>query len=366
MSKYIKVMFGTTPGANKQFEYKINEVNIAKNWNPTTIKGRDFGGFNFSKEDKIIRWLHRGDTLYDVEIPKDAEVVDVIESATPHGVLRTNKIILSNPRKVTDEMALEFYKKSTIPEIAYYKALAAVSVMNYQKTSLTILKDKVNKDNIDIVLEEWNDFIDNKDRKNSNETVKLIDELLHEIKSNLLISINIDKEPYIKKLTDDKIINLTGQSGSGKSYYAKEKYNSDDYLIIDTDEIFSDKRFENTNGINKELGLMFRNKYQKLPNLTEDFDLIYKEILEYCKNIDKIVVIDSAQFHCIKEISLLKGTLIVMRTSINNCYKRCIERYKNNTPNATKEELEKYKEKKKTIYKWYKHTNEFLEKIDKC
>lgn len=184
--------------------------------------------------------------------------------------------------------------------------------------------------------------------------------------NNVQIDLSIDKEPYIKELSNDKIINLTGQSGSGKSYYAKENYNNDNYLIIDTDEIFSDKRFLNTNGINKELGLMFRNKYQILPNLSEDFDLIYKEILEYCKNIDKIIVIDSAQFHCIKDISLLKGTLIVLRTSINNCYNRCIERYLNNKPNATKEEIEKYKEKKKAIYKWYKYTNNFLEKIDKC
>ena len=26
--------------------------------------------------EKIIRWLHRGDTLYDVIIPEDAEVID--------------------------------------------------------------------------------------------------------------------------------------------------------------------------------------------------------------------------------------------------------------------------------------------------
>ncbi len=36
---------------------------------------------------------------------------------------------------------------------AYYKALAAVSVMNYKQTAYKILKDKVNKKNIDIVLE---------------------------------------------------------------------------------------------------------------------------------------------------------------------------------------------------------------------
>ncbi len=29
------------------------------------------GGFNFSTEDKILRWLVRGDTLYDVIIPED-------------------------------------------------------------------------------------------------------------------------------------------------------------------------------------------------------------------------------------------------------------------------------------------------------
>ena len=63
---------------------------------------------------------------------------------------------------------------------------------------------------------------------------------------DILIDLNIDKEPYIKKLTKDKIINLTGQSGSGKSYYAKQTFNSDEYLIVDTDEIFSEKRFINS------------------------------------------------------------------------------------------------------------------------
>ena len=181
MSKYIKVMFGNK-GAN--YEYKIGEVNVANIWNPSAKTGKDFGGFNFSTEEKIIRWLHRGDTLYDVEIPDDAEIIDVVESATPHGVFRSNKIILSNPRKVTDEIALEFYKKSSIPEVAYYKTLGVVSIMNYKNTALQILKDKVNKNNIDLVLEEWNDFINNKNRKDSTETVKLINKLLLEIKNN--------------------------------------------------------------------------------------------------------------------------------------------------------------------------------------
>ena len=169
-------------GAN--FEYKIGEVNIANVWNPNAKNGRDFGGFNYATEDCILRWLHRGDTLYDVKVPENAENIK-LQSATT--IYRCNKIILTNPRKVTDKMALEFYKKSNIPEKSYYKALGSVSLMNYKNTALAILKDKVNKDNIDIVLEEWNDFIQHGgdgNRHNLNETIKLINESLNKIKSD--------------------------------------------------------------------------------------------------------------------------------------------------------------------------------------
>lgn len=182
---------------------------------------------------------------------------------------------------------------------------------------------------------------------------------------DILIDLNIDKEPYIKKLTNDKIINLTGQSGSGKSYYAKQTFNSDEYLIVDTDDIFSEKRFINSNGINKELGEMFREKYNTLPNCADNFDLIYQDILNYCKDLDKIIVIDCAQFHCIKDISLLKGTVIIIRTSINTCYNRCIERFKDQNPNYTEEELKVYAERKKKIFVWYKQSNDFILKVDK-
>ena len=178
--KYLKVMF-KNKGTN--FVYTIDEVNIAPVWNPNADNPKDFGGFNFSDREHILRWLHRGDTLYDVIVPSDAEVIDVIESATPHGVFRSNKIIITNPRIVTDEIAIDSYNKAKIPEKAYPKALAAVSVMNYKNTAYAILKDKVNKNNIDFVLEEWNDFINHKgsnDRKN--QLVLEIEEKLKEIK----------------------------------------------------------------------------------------------------------------------------------------------------------------------------------------
>ena len=356
-SKYLKVMFGTTSGANKNLEYKIGEVNVADNWNPTAEKGRDFGGFNYATEDCILRWLHRGDYVYDVEIPEDAENVK-IEGATT--IYRANKIIISNPRKITDEMAFEFYKKSNIPELSYYKALAAVSVMNYRNTAIQMFRDKVNEENINIVLEEWNYFMSKGDRSKANETVKMINDYLLEVKSELLISINTDKEPYIKELSKDKVINITGESGSGKSYFSNKFINNDNYIVIDTDLIFSNKSTDDK----YLLGLreIFKDKNKNY--LITNFDASYKEILNYFKNTDKTIVIDSAQFRNVKDYSILKGKIIVMRTCIDTCYERCINRWKTLTKNYTNEELEKYSNKKLGMYTWYKSLNKFLQNIE--
>lgn len=177
--KYVKVMFENKGAV---FKYKIGEVNVATNWNPTASSGKEFGGFNYATEDCILRWLHRGDTIYDVVVPDDAENIK-LEGATV--IYRTNKIILTNPRKVTDDMALEFYKKSNIPEKSYYKALGAVSLMNYKNTALAIFNDKINYETIDLALEEWDDFINNGgdgNRLDSNETVELISKKLNEFK----------------------------------------------------------------------------------------------------------------------------------------------------------------------------------------
>ena len=173
---------------------------------------------------------------------------------------------------------------------------------------------------------------------------------------------------WIKGIWSHKIINLTGQSGSGKSYYAHEHFNNAEYEVVDTDDIFSEERFKESSGINKELGTYFRNKYEKLPNLADDFDLIYNEIIGYCKNRPTTIVIDCAQFHCVKDLNILKGKIIIIRTAIDTCYQRTIERWiknhKDKNITYTNDELQKYSEKKRAIYKWYKGTNEFIKKVD--
>ncbi len=184
------------------------------------------------------------------------------------------------------------------------------------------------------------------------------------ITSDLDIEINKYKEPYIKQLTDDNIVNLTGQSGAGKSTFAREKFDSLNYEIIDTDDIFNDKRFENAIGLNRDLGEYFRDKYEELPNLNDDFDLIYTDIIAYCKNIDKTIVIDCALFHSCKDIRILKGKMIILRTDIDTCYKRVVSRWINVHRQYTQDDLNAYMERKKAIYKWYLGSNEFIRRID--
>ncbi len=183
MTKYLKVMFGNK-GVN--FNYKIDEVNIANNWNPNTFDPKEMGGFNFSTEDKILRWLVRGDTVYDVIIPEDAEVIDCPSESAPHGVFRSNKIILTNPRPMTDELAMNFYLKSDLPEKSYYKSLAGCAIRGYKKTCLKIINDRVNKDNIDLVLSEIDDFTkpyqSNEENKNGLEIYNEVMNLLNDIK----------------------------------------------------------------------------------------------------------------------------------------------------------------------------------------
>lgn len=357
MPKYLKVMFGNK-GAN--YEYKINEVNTTTNWHPNALKGRNFGGFNYTTEDCLLRWLHRGDTIYDVTIPTDAEVVKV-EGATT--IYRTNKIILTNPRPVDGALALHLYQISNIPEKSYYKALAVVSIMGYQDTAYQILHDKINKNNIKEVLSEWNDFINHKKSNNqiySSTLVAEIDEYLYEIDSPILISRFVSKSPLIKELTNDKVINITGESGSGKSTFTKKYLENDEYLVIDTDLVMSQKATDNK--IIIELRQLFSDKDKDY--LISNFDEFYSKTLAYLKDISKTIVIDSAQFRNLKDLSLLKGQMIVIRTDINTCYERVLKRWQQDRKNYTKDEYIKYINKKKPMFTWYKSINKFITKLE--
>ncbi|MBR3898281.1 MAG: hypothetical protein IKJ43_03270 [Bacilli bacterium] len=153
MGKYVKVMFGNTSSANKDLIYKFDSLNVCDNFNVN-----DKSGFYFSTYDKILRWLIRGDTLCDVTVPSDGIIVECENPSSPHGVFKSDKIILSNPRKIDEDMALDIYEKSDLPLVSYYKSLAGLAIRGYRKACYKLIEDRISKDNIDLVLNEINDF----------------------------------------------------------------------------------------------------------------------------------------------------------------------------------------------------------------
>ncbi len=177
---------------------------------------------------------------------------------------------------------------------------------------------------------------------------------------DILIDLKINKEPYIKIITDDKIINITGESGSGKSFFC-DKYNKDDnYIVIDTDIVFN--KNESDNKESEELRTIFGDKPKDY--LFTNFDDFYLKVLDCFKDSNKTLVIDSAQYRNIRDYSILKGQIIIMRTSVETCYQRALDRWKSkNTYNE--EEFNKFAERKKGMLEWYKGLNRFIEEVDK-
>lgn len=154
MKKYVRVMDGLKSNAGG-FEYKLNDINISNKWDTTTLDPEKMGGFNFSTEDKILRWLHRGDTIYDVIIPKDAEIILCDEEK---GVYRSNKIIVTNPRTITDEMIINFYKKTTLSDKIIAQCLQILLWKDKLEISKFIIKDRVNFKNIDCYIKEFENY----------------------------------------------------------------------------------------------------------------------------------------------------------------------------------------------------------------
>ena len=174
--KYVRVMDGLKSNAGG-FNYKLDEVNISEKWDTSTSDPEKMGGFNFGTEDKILRWLHRGDTIYDVIVPEEAEVILCDEEK---GIYRSNKIIVTNPRTITDELVLELYKKTTLSDKIIAQCLVTLLWKKRKEISKFIINDRVNKDNVDDILNEFTTYA-GEDNLNS-ESGKEIYNLLKKIK----------------------------------------------------------------------------------------------------------------------------------------------------------------------------------------
>lgn len=135
-----------------------------------------------------------------------------------------------------------------------------------------------------------------------------------------------DRNDYVKKISDDDVVNVIGTKGSGKTTSTLKYINDDDYIVINCDrllELPEDKLVED-----KELSKIRDILKDKYGTITEGKEFIncYNDILKYIKAKKKKALIEGNIIQDIEPITKLKGTVIVKRTGIIKCFFRAIKR----------------------------------------
>ncbi len=148
-----------------------NEILISdKKINLNATDRKEIGGFCISDYEHIFRWVIRGSYLCEVIIPEESIIY---KTDSDNGIYISEKIILVNPIKMNDEIALELYNHSKLNDISYFRALAACTAQGYINTAKTIIKDKININNVNIALEEFYSFCKAREEEYNIEVSKL-------------------------------------------------------------------------------------------------------------------------------------------------------------------------------------------------
>ena len=136
----------------------------------------------------------------------------------------------------------------------------------------------------------------------------------------------IDRRDYIKKLTDDDVINVIWTKGSGKTTSTLKYIEDEDCIVINCDRLYempTDKVVDDK--YLTEIKDLLKNKYGKICE-GEEFINCYNGILDFIKRKNKKALIEGNVIYDIKPITLLKGTIIVKRTGIIKCFIRAVKR----------------------------------------
>ncbi len=199
--------------------------------------------------------------------------------------------------------------------------------------------------------------------KNNN---KKLYEFFKEVNDNL-IDLFIDKEPLIFNISNDDIINITGETGSGKTTYTNNNFSDNNkYEVIHTDILFNDdikvSLFQEE--LRKKIFKKYSDEYYptgyNLKINFNHFNDVLKMIINSKNKINKCLVIDSGQYRHLKNYNLLKGKLIIIRTSVSESINRACIRFSNRYKNATSDEILNHKIKKYTAYELYKKFNTLI------
>ncbi len=180
------------------------------------------------------------------------------------------------------------------------------------------------------------------------------------------IDIYESKDPLIFDISDDRFIFVTGVSGGGKSTYARDNFSSSEYELIETDKLFNDSievsEFQQI--LRKRIYEAFPDEhYEGSRNLwinIRHFNEVLQIIMDNRHLTDKTIVLDSGQIRHLNNLNLLRGKVIIVRTSVNESIKRACKRFSDRYPNATEEEIFAHKTRKYTEYELYKKFNTLI------
>ncbi len=159
-----------------------------------------------------------------------------------------------------------------------------------------------------------------------------------------------DQVDYVKKMTDDNVINVIGVKGSGKTTLSLKYMDDSEYIVINCDRLLELPSGEKED---KELSIIrdkLKKKYTEIRE-GEEFIHCYIDIIEYILDKHKKGFIEGNVIQDISPLQL-KGTIIVKRTGILKCYFRAVKRdYKNEYFLNLEKKSHKYFYKLTRLYK---------------
>lgn len=183
-----------------------------------------------------------------------------------------------------------------------------------------------------------------------------------------------DRDDYVKIITKDNIFNITGEKGSGKSYFGDMK-DVDKNVVIHLDPVFlpvGSKEHGDSSKVREILIHKYGDKINPDKYFEKDY---YKEIIKYIGN--KEGYIEGGSIAEIQDISIIKGTVIVKRTGVFKCFIRTIKRDYHNEYFMNEEikkhgkfiakftRLHKVIKRRKKIFKTYHNIEDFINRLEK-
>lgn len=138
-----------------------------------------------------------------------------------------------------------------------------------------------------------------------------------------------DRPDYVKKITDDDLFNITGEKGSGKSFFG-ENLDNNSFYVVHLDSVFipeGSSFHKESDDVKKMLIKKYGNDLEPERFFCEKY---YSDIVNFSLKFGRPVYIEGGNFSDILDVSVIAGTVIVKRTSVIKCFFRVLKRdYKN-------------------------------------